>query len=675
MGVPSRADAARSVDSSTVSNASWSERVRYAFDNYMAKGTAALIGALFAASALVILLIAILVQLAGLAQGHPDTQNLSFPDLVWRNLLRTLDPGTMGADTGSIGFLAATLAVTMGGIFVISTLIGILSTGIESKLSELRKGRSRVIETGHIVIFGWSQQIFSIVAELVVANENRRRACIVVFADRDKVEMEEELRTRIGDTGRTRIVCRSGSPIDLTEIDIASVQTSRSVVILSPETDDPDADVIKTLLAITNDPNRRTEPYHIVAEIRDPRNLEAARMVGGAEVELVLVGELIARITAQTCRQSGLSIVYNELLDFGGDEIYFAAEPRLEGSTFGEALTAYENSMVLGVRRAGGMPELNPPMDRRIDAGDELIVIAEDDDKISLSSRTDLAIADDAIRPHSPVTAGPERTLILGWNWKGPSIIRELDGYVAPGSEVMVASEVPGTADDLEGLSGILRNQTVSFRRGHTDDRGVLDSLGVEAYDHVIILCYSDTLDAQRADAKTLVTLLHLRDMASRTGHRFSIVSEMLDMRNRSLAEVTRVDDFIVSGRLVSLLMSQIAENKALNAVFSDIFDSEGSEIYLKPVTDYVQAGQPVNFYTVVEAARRRGEVAFGYRLRRDGADIGGGSTNGNGVHTGVVGASPADANPTAYGVVVNPSKAELVTFTERDRLIVLASA
>ena len=36
-------------------------------------------------------------------------------------------------------------------------------------------------------------------------------------------------------------------------------------------------------------------------------------------------------------------------------------------------------------------------------------------------------------------------------------------------------------------------------------------------FDHVIVLCYSDELDAQRADARTLVTLLHLRDIASKT--------------------------------------------------------------------------------------------------------------------------------------------------------------
>ena len=105
----------------------------------------------------------------------------------------------------------------------------------------------------------------------MVANANQRRSCIVILGDKDKVEMEDEIRQKVGPTGRTRIVCRTGNPIELTDLDIVSPQTARSIIILAPEGDDPDAQVIKTMLAITNAPDRRPEPYHIVAAIRDPR--------------------------------------------------------------------------------------------------------------------------------------------------------------------------------------------------------------------------------------------------------------------------------------------------------------------------------------------------------------------------------------------------------------------
>jgi ion channel POLLUX/CASTOR len=86
--------------------------------------------------------------------------------------------------------------------------------------------------------------------------------------------------------------------------------------------------------------------------------------------------------------------------------------------------------------------------------------------------------------------------------------------------------------------------------------------------------------------------------------------------------------------------------------LFTDLFNPEGSEVYLKPARDYVMLGVPVNFYTVVEAARRRGESAFGYRLAVHSRDK---------AHN--------------YGVVVNPKKSEMVTFSEGDRVIVLAES
>jgi len=507
-----------------------------------------------------------------------------------------------------------------------------------------------VVESDHTVILGWSPGVFAILGELVLANESRRRASIVILADHDKVEMEDAIRERIADTRTTRIVCRTGSPIDPADLEMVGVQTSRSVIVLAPEGEESDSQVIKAILAITNGPHRRAEPYHVVAEMHDPRNAAVARMVGKDEVELVLLGDVISRITVQTCRQSGLSIVVTELLDFGGDEIYFSQEAELTGKTFGEALFAYDDCSVIGLRPHGGGVRLNPPMDTPLGPGDLLIVIAEDDSAIRLPQRRDPpAIEEAAIRVATPQPPRPERTLIMGWNSRVPTIVRELDAYVAAGSTVSIVAEAAEVEGQLDAAS--LSHLGIEMREGDTTDRATIEALNVASFDHVIVLC-SEALPTQQADARVLVTLLHLRDLADKSGEDFSIVSEMMDLRNRALAEVTRPDDFIVSEKLVSLMLSQISENKELASVFADLFDPEGSEIYLKPAAAYVAPGTPVSFFTVVEAARRRGEVAIGYRLLAAAAD-------------------PA----RAYGVVVNPDKGDRVTFAAADKVIVLAES
>jgi len=627
---------------------SFRQRFGYWFDNLMARGTPALIGMLFVASLAVVSLAGLVISLFGFNQEGEDGR-LSIGEAIWQSLMRTLDSGTMGGDTGT-GFRWVMLLVTIGGIFIVSTLIGVLSSGLEAQIDRLRKGRSLVLENDHTVILGWTPQVFTIISELVVANENRKGgAAIVVMADQDKVQMEDAIRERIPDTKNTNVICRSGSPIDLTDIEIVSPHTARSIVVL-PEGSDPDTHVIKSVLALTNSPNRRAEPYHIVTQIRDPKNMDVVGMIGQRDiVQPVLTNELIARVVAQTSRQSGLSIVYTELMNFGGDEIYFKQEPALTGKTYSDALLAYEDSAVMGLRRADGTAQMNPPMDSTLQSGDAVIAVSADDDTVRIAAHP---AAVDASVIHSNGTrakAAPEKCLILGWNRSSATILRELDSYVAKGSLVTVVTDLPNLDKQIRGYAGKLINQKVEVKEGDTTDRALLESLKVQDYDHVIVLAYSQ-LEPQEADAKTLVTLLHLRDMAEKDETPFSIVSEMLDLRNRELAEAAQVDDFIVSEHLVSLMMAQLSENRGLLPVFTDIFDPEGAEIYLKPIGDYVEAGKPVNFQTVVAAANQRGETAIGYRIQGESHDA-----------------------EKSYGIHTNPKKSAAVTFVPEDKVIVIA--
>jgi hypothetical protein len=114
------------------------------------------------------------------------------------------------------------LAMTATGILVFSTLIGVIFSGIDNKLAELRKGRSFVLEREHTIIFGWSSEIFSVLSELFAANESRTRACIAILAQKDRVEMEDEIRERVGKTKNTRVVCRTGDPIDIDDVEIVN---------------------------------------------------------------------------------------------------------------------------------------------------------------------------------------------------------------------------------------------------------------------------------------------------------------------------------------------------------------------------------------------------------------------------------------------------------------------
>jgi Trk K+ transport system NAD-binding subunit len=644
--------------------ANFFEYLEYKFDNLMSKGMVSPIILLLLSSLAVILVIAAVLHFTGPLPVGPtpilglkDPNNVGYLDVLWITILRTLDGGVISNDPVDLRFLIMMLIATSGGIAITSIFIGIVSTGVLSKMTELRKGRSFVVEKDHTVILGWSFQVFQIISELAIANENQKNTVIAILAEKDKIEMEDEIKAKVGNTGKTKVICRTGNPIDLRDLEIINPHEAKSIIICAPDSDDPDSNVIKTILAITNNPHRKKLPlkYHIVAEIRNPRNIAIAEIAGRDEVQLVVFDYLISRITAQTCRQPGLSVVFTELLDFQGDEIYFQNEPHLTGKTFIESMFAYENSALIGLRRADGRIYLKPPMNTVIEDGDKIIAISEDDDTVVLSGIKDYGIDPGAIRK-SPkyIPPKPESTLILGWNRRASLIINELDNYVWPGSKITVVAQNQSAEKDISIDCADLTHQTITFWLGDTTNRKILDELNVFEYDHIIVLSQAELTDVQSADAKTLSTLLHLRDIADQRGHNFSIVSEMLDDRNRELAEITHTDDFIVSVKLDSLMLSQIAENKELKTVFELLFSAGGPAIYIKPAEYYVELGRPVNFYTVLESARQQNQIAIGYKLHKS---------------------KPRYEGQThlSHGVYVNPKKSNQIFFSEGDKIIVLS--
>ncbi len=624
------------------------QRLRYAFDNTMARGTPALVGWLALATLALIAVFTAIVLIGNLAPNGGGTHH-GVIGQAFESLLHALDPGTIAEDGGSWPFLLVMLLVTLGGLFVVSSLIGVIATGLDSRIGEMRKGRSMVLEEDHTLILGWSDTIFTVLAELDIANESQKKPSAVVLADRDKVEMDDMVREKVRPK-RTRVVTRSGSPIDLGHLALVRPEKARSIVVLSPEGDEePDAQTIKTILALTKGQGHRDRSYHVVAEIQEPRNLRAAELVGGDEVVLIDKRETIAKLVVHSARQSGASVAVIELLDFKGDEIYFREDPSLVGRPFAEVLLAYEDCSPIGVIDAGGAVFLSPSSERLIEPGERLIAIAADDAHLGAASPSQGSVDPEAIAAAPGTRRTPERILVLGWNPGASAVIREFDQFLLSGSELLLVSDDPGAGPCLEGERPNVANASLEFREGSPIDRETLEGIELERFDHVIVLS-GEGLDAQRADARTLVTLLNLRDIADRRGATFTVVSEMIDERNRQLAEVTRVDDVIVSDKIISLMLTQISENSELSRVFGELFSASGSEIYLRPAGEYLVAGRETDYATVVEAARRRGECAIGYRS-----------------------AAGADDPSQNFGVRINPSKSERVALGDGDRVIVLA--
>ncbi|HEU0317278.1 MAG TPA: hypothetical protein VFR49_08110, partial [Solirubrobacteraceae bacterium] len=369
----------------------------------------------------------------------------------------------------------------------------------------------------------------------------------------------------------------------------------------------------------------------------------AARLAGGDAVVLIDKPQTISRLLVQTSRQSGAAAVYLDILNFAGDEIYMRQDDRLTGLTYLEAMLAYRKCAVIGLLHDGVDVELNPEPSTVVAATDSVIALAEDDSVLDAAEHVPTAPDPEAIALRTAAPASAEATLILGYNHRTPLVVAELGEYAAPGSRVDLVADVP---IDLTGIDLDPERLAVTQRRGRTTERRVLDGLGIPAYDRVIVMGYSDDLDPRRVSARTLVTLLHLHDIAETSGARFAIVSEVIDVADTELTTVAGVNDIVVSDAVLSLLLTQVSENRHLADVFASLFQADGPEVYMRPADHYVTAG-PVSFATLIAAASRIRETAIGYRTAR--------------------------AADPRVGVTLNPDKTAVFPIEPGDRLIVLA--
>ena len=131
-------------------------------------------------------------------------------------------------------------------------------------------------------------------------------------------------------------------------------------------------------------------------------------------------------------------------------------------------------------------------------------------------------------------------------------------------------------------------------------------------------------------------------------GVNIPLTVEMNSTRNQKLSQMMRGTDFVVSSRITAKMMAHIAEERHKKAILNDLLSDGGSSIYMKPITRYIETGEPVDFYTLGASAARYDEIAIGYKKFAEDGE---------------------------FMIEVNPRSRTATRFSEQDDLIVVAKS
>ncbi|MBI39728.1 MAG: hypothetical protein CMF59_09015 [Leptospiraceae bacterium] len=642
-------------------------RLRYSFDNFMSKGGMAVFLALLTMFALSFVVLSGLRILFGLLM--PDESASHVFSQMWRVFLQILDGGAIAEDTDANWLSRVSGIITVFvGLILFSSLVAFITSQFEAKLAELRKGRSAVLEQNHAVILGFEDRVLDILDELIIANESEPYAAVAILAEKDKEEMDDFLNDRLTERKSTRVVTRSGSTSSIGSLRKMGIEHCNSVLILndagsadSPaDRDDADARVLKSIIAVIAATDKKSHPP-IVAEIHSQRLRQVAANLSEGSIIAVDREALLARMLVQTSRVPGLFSVYSAMVGFDGQEIYFyRPDSGWQNESFADILFRFSGSGVMGFRHEDGEILLNPPADFRPAANDQAIILAEDDSTIEyLSEKLDRPPVEEL--PDFQVEQKSESYLIIGWNQKGPVILREYADYIPAGSRMSIVTRPEeGQRDTIaEAIESIRSNSPqlhMDWQETDWSEPDALLRLAPESYGNVILLARDGT-NPEAVDAASIAGLLqvrqHLKTMERKLGHppATRVISEIMDSENVDLVLETGVKDFLISNQFISRILAQVAMEPDVHYVYDDLFSPDGSEIYLKPISAYFRDPlKPHSFGECVSAALARNEVCIGIRIARFEGD--------------------PERN---HGVLLIPEMHEVFEFGGKDNLIVLA--
>lgn len=648
-----------------MNNPTLKQKLRYRFDNFMAKGGSSIFTIIiiaFLIGYVIIGLIRTAIIQTGAATGD---HHEGFFHQIYIAFLQMTAPGNMNQDINSSPLLKiATIMAGLFGIVLFSALIGFITTSLRAKLDELRKGRSKVIEDDHTLILGWNEQrVVEIIRELVLANESEDSPAVVILADMEKEDMDDFLALNIPDTDNTRVVTRSGSTSSQANLKTVSAGRCRSAIILASASDEAskrdkaksDAHSIKAILALTTTRGEENE-LNIVAELFDHHHHDIIQHYSTHPIGVANSNEILAKIIVQTSRSIGLSVVYGEILSFDGCEMYFC-EGDWRHTTFGEAQFHFPDGVPMGVVTTGGELLVNPPADLKLNEGDEILILAEDDSTIEFLQEP-VAVAADLPLPPGRLEQTLENELIIGWNKKGHIIVEEYAEYVLEGSTIHIVVDQPtqATIDEIAALDARLDSIKITLIDDDPLQTETLMASEPSKRDNVIILNGGDDKigNPSESDAQTILILLLLRKIFEQHPDETintRLITEVMDSTNQNLISRVGVKDFIISNRVISMLIAQMSEEARIKDVYDILFKEEGSEIYLKPLSLYFESiPESMTFADCMRIAQKREEVCLGVKIKANEMD--------------------PDQN---FGVKLIPEKNTKYNFKPEDCLVVLS--
>ena len=506
--------------------------------------------------------------------------------MISPNSLTNLD-----VDKYRLLMLLAIIIVILGMVLFSGAIIATVTTALRTFIDKKSKAKGKIMVNNHFVILNWNSKVPEMIYNLMLKGFKKN---IVILSDQNKDYIEAELKSlfltnEVDQKYKANLIIKEGDSLLRGNLEDISIEEASEICVMAREdmvdVDDDNiinSDLLNLKIVLKLGSFKLKDDCQIVVETQSDEtrsqidNLaRKIRTLKKLNITAISFNKKIGQIIAQSLIMPKMSDLYSELFSFEGSEFY-SVESEDEIEHF---MRTHNNSI---------------PVYKE---GNHLFVLSADENM------------------HNEQREGEYTTdRTFEKNRKEKSLL----------ASIFIIGENSKTKFLLNSLTRMKESGEIEFKFKHYDKlqtHELIEDVKNEEGERKILILSDDKVAEDSYDANVFVALIELSKVFPVGAEGISYTTELLDSRNLSSVKDFNIENTIISNKMMSLLITQLALNQGSKHFFEKILTISHThkdtdfDFVISRVGDSIKIDEDIKFDSKAELLRTYYNTYEGKRI------------------------------------------------------------
>ena len=507
--------------------------------------------------------------------------------MISPNSLTDLDVGT-----NRMMLVLAIIIAISGMILFSGAIIATVTTALRTFIDKKSKAKGRIMVNNHFVILNWNSKVPEMIYNLMLKGFKKN---IVILSEQNKDYIEAELKSlfltnEVDQKFKANLIIKEGDSLLRGNLEDISIEEASEICVMAREdmidnnNDDGiiNADLLNLKIVLKLGSFKLKEGCQIVVETQSDEtrgqidNLaRKIKTLKKLNITAISFNKKIGQIIAQSLIMPKMSDLYSELFSFEGSQFYsIESEDEIDHylKTHNNAIAVYKE-------------------------GKNLFLLGHNESFLN-QTREEEFFSDRTFTKKNKETRLSASIFIIGENSKTKFLLNSL-------SRMKEAGDIQFKFKHYE------KNKTHQLVEDVKNEEG----------ERKILILSDDKVSEDSYDANVFVALIELSKVFPVDTEGISYTTELLDSRNLSSVKDFNIENTIISNKMMSLLITQLALNKGSKRFFEKILTISNThkdtdfDLVISNVAESIIIDEDIKFESKAELLRTYYNTFEGNRI------------------------------------------------------------